>query len=1038
MLFLPFLVHQLQFQQILHKEIFTSKADTCNDGVTCSCDSGTVTITAGSELTSVTCDDETTITKIVLDIQDATDFTFGSGFSLPQDLTVEDNKKSINTIRLSSGTTGTTGLTLSNFESLTTIAVNTEASISISGVPTNAVFQLESSTITFGTIGDISGSLPIKLTETSHSVTFPDGFDTVEIKGFASGNDVTLTKSGGNNINTLRLSVGTEGTNGLKLSNFESITTIAVKTTSPISISGVPENAVFQLEETTIVFGTIGDISGSLPIKLTGTSHSVTFPDGFDTVEIKGFEGSSAVTLTEWGGTINTLRLSAGTVGENGLTLSDFGSLNTIAVNTGNPVSISGVPNDVTFKLESSTINIQSLTSTENSSPITTIKASILSTSTYESSDITLGTSIKITSLEVVGSEDNGKKLSLQLSTVFDSLESITLRDITTIGTNSFSGIGSSRQVSVTIPSTVETIEGGAFKNCAQIQLTVDPSNFNYDSDENAFYKQTDGSLYYVLPIKENFNVKEGTTIIGQSACLGNTVVNTIVLPDTVEEIQESAFSGCTSLSSISISSTVTIKDSTSFQGCTQLQTLNLYKGTGTTPISFTLIPALTTIHYKGDWSESVSPTLTIKLNIEFDEDFSIPDNFLKDSQNVGDVDFSNVESIGVSAFSGSSLTKISIPSTIWSISSQAFVGCKLLTEVSLSCEAFINDVSQGASRKLYRKLRSAGIASDAFNIEGNPTSVKKLTLSGYSDSQVTISISKLFGSDSITEVIISQASQIRSGSLTGLSNLVTLKLPRNLRQIEGGSFVGSPKVIPEVDEDNTYLTYSNDAFYSLNNNGGENKLDILLTAIPRTDVTTFNIPEGVITIGPKAFEGCSYKTVTIPETVREIQSEAFVDCSQLTTINFAGTRCAVADDVFDSGHQPTVHVPPNYEKGTFGDLEVKKDYDPDNPPEEPDKPEEPDNPEEPGNPDDPENPDKPVDPDDPDKPEKPNQPDNPDKPGDDDDDGLSGGAIAAIVIAVLVVVAVAAFCVYYFFFRKPDNVEDAEVPENEDVEVGV
>ena len=55
--------------------------------------------------------------------------------------------------------------------------------------------------------------------------------------------------------------------------------------------------------------------------------------------------------------------------------------------------------------------------------------------------------------------------------------------------------------------------------------------------------------------------------------------------------------------------------------------------------------------------------------------------------------------------------------------------------------------------------------------------------------------------------------------------------------------------------------------------------------------ITSITIPEGVTSIGNRAFSGCtSLTSITIPDSVTSIGDSAFFDCTSLTPINYTGT----------------------------------------------------------------------------------------------------------------------------------------------------
>ena len=186
MFFVPFFLHHLQFQQILNKEIFTSKAVTCNGGdLDCTFTGGTLSITVtetGTELTDVTGLEEGENVETIELSGEQTSFTFTK---IPETVTsITDSDQTIKTLTFTQFPKDTVKLT--SFDVLETVDINTDSTISLSGITSNVVFKLEIETIKFGTItitgDDTTTLLPVSFTQQQHTITFPTGFTTVEIK----------------------------------------------------------------------------------------------------------------------------------------------------------------------------------------------------------------------------------------------------------------------------------------------------------------------------------------------------------------------------------------------------------------------------------------------------------------------------------------------------------------------------------------------------------------------------------------------------------------------------------------------------------------------------------------------------------------------------------------------------------------------------------------------------------------------------------------------------------------------------------------
>ena len=136
---------------------------------------------------------------------------------------------------------------------------------------------------------------------------------------------------------------------------------------------------------------------------------------------------------------------------------------------------------------------------------------------------------------------------------------------LTAIGTQAFWG---SSLVSISIPASVETIEGGAFCRCTALQTVT--------FEKGSQLKTIESSVF--------------------SGC---TSLTSIEIPASVEMIENSAFNGCTSLTTIEIPASVEEIRGYAFKGCTSLKTVTFEKGSKLKTISngaFINCTSLTTI----------------------------------------------------------------------------------------------------------------------------------------------------------------------------------------------------------------------------------------------------------------------------------------------------------------------------------------------------------------------------------------------------------------------------------------------------------
>lgn len=276
---------------------------------------------------------------------------------------------------------------------------------------------------------------------------------------------------------------------------------------------------------------------------------------------------------------------------------------------------------------------------------------------------------------------------------------------VTSIGNGPFRESG---LTSITIPSSVTSIDNRAFSGCSELStITVDGENTVYDSrnDCNAVIETATNKLV--------------------AGCYNSTI------PNTVTSINTYAFSNCTGLTNITIPNSVTSIAANAFQGCTALTSINI--GSGLTEIAYNAFSSrtnLTSIEVDGSNTTfdsrdncnaiiaTASNTLVMGCNSTV-----IPNSVRTIGQwafyNLRDLTSVNipkgVTTIDERAFQNCGLTSITIPSTVTSFGSYAFYGCSSLTSIVFDncCPAFSSDAffMRGGSEYVgSKKLNLSGI----------------------------------------------------------------------------------------------------------------------------------------------------------------------------------------------------------------------------------------------------------------------------------------------------------------------------------------
>ena len=272
----------------------------------------------------------------------------------------------------------------------------------------------------------------------------------------------------------------------------------------------------------------------------------------------------------------------------------------------------------------------------------------------------------------------------------------------------------------------------------------------------------------------------------------------------------------------------------------------------------------------------------------------------------------------------------IVIPSTIdghtvTGIGSQAFMGCKNLTSVSIP-----NTVTAIGDGAFYdcTNMTSAVIPNAVTSIGNSAFSYTALTTVNIPDAVTSIGNTAFQACTSLTSVTIgSSVTTIGDGAFYACTNLTAITIPNSVTTIGNAAFAYCPNVTSiKVDAGNTTYDSRDNCNAIIKTATNEMIAGCKNTVIPNTvtdiaarvfhgctGLTSIDIPNSVTTIGQYAFQYCSgLVSATIGNTVTDIKNGTFEGCTSLVSVTIGNSVTTIENYAFRDCRSLTAVVIPN------------------------------------------------------------------------------------------------------------------------------
>ncbi|MBR5515911.1 MAG: leucine-rich repeat domain-containing protein [Clostridia bacterium] len=507
------------------------------------------------------------------------------------------------------------------------------------------------------------------------------------------------------------------------------------------------------------------------------------------------------------------------------------------------------------------------------------------------------------------------------------ALTRVTIGDtVTNIGTDAFSGCTSLKEVNIY----------DIAKWCTVIISDYNSSPFQY----------ADTLLLNGLPVTE-LVIPEGVTEIGNNIFYNCRNITSVTIPDTVTSIGEYSFYKCINITNIGLGINVKTIGKGAFQSCSALcditfndalEYIGSYSFSGSSvcdiyiPANVSYIDlfafdadkmqsfnvdiynpyyaAFDSILYNKEKSELircynntltkfVTPSCVVRIgkqafyNMKAPEKVVLSDNITE----IGEWAFSNIDSLkevklssnlktlGYGAFSYcGSLEAIVIPDSLDTVREDAFFYCESLRDITIpegikSIENYAFACTGIDELVLPNSLESIGV--EAF------CGCKELKSIDFGNSLVEISSCAFGGCSALEAVTFPDSLMIISdNAFSFCTSLKDVSFGGNICGIGYNSFEQTP-------------------FFNDSSNRDENGLfyvDNYLLDVADTVSGSFEVKEGTIAIGSRAFEGLFYLTsISLPDTLIGIGDAAFKNCTALSNFTIPKNVRFIGDAAFEN-----------------------------------------------------------------------------------------------------------------------------------------
>ena len=409
---------------------------------------------------------------------------------------------------------------------------------------------------------------------------------------------------------------------------------------------------------------------------------------------------------------------------------------------------------------------------------------------------------------------------------------------VVSLGEGAF--VNASSLESLTLSKSLASFDVAVLSGCTALkELLVEKGSASFISDNGILYNVDKTTLiFYPNGRNEKEYVVDSNVLSIKKGAFAGSVLETIVLPAGLREINEGAFENCTSLSTVAIPISVELIGDRAFANTPALKNITFVMG-GTEKLVI------------GDGAFQSSGVSTLKLPARV---AIIGINAFRAAKlsalSFEEADNHQLTEIADTAFAETLLVSVQFPSGLVSLGNSVFLGTKELETVTFGDGL----VSVGAEA-----FKNSAVSEVEF-----PASLTTLGASAFYSCTFL---------ESVTFGVNSQLQEIEDATFWGCTALKSITIPALVKEIGGakdnGAFYNCKSLASVIFEsDGNCAVIGDYAFYGC------------------ASLSEISIPLSVGTLGNYAFAGCaSLAEISLPRATVKLGEGLFSGCKKLSNV---------------------------------------------------------------------------------------------------------------------------------------------------------